>query len=190
VLDLPGQLEQELVGYPVRAASLYLRRNVVPSWAKLALVVRNERVLSPAEAGAVRDADYAYFLAPPDRARALDRFFVDAPAPAAPDQRLLGDFFVPSDATLGALAEIYGVAISPEDAATSLADYFQAKSPRGVTVGDRLPLGAIELIADRVESGRVATVGLDLAEPHARDTPPASALRRLYDRIRRAVARR
>ncbi|HEX2215602.1 MAG TPA: potassium/proton antiporter, partial [Xanthobacteraceae bacterium] len=102
-LDLPGQLEQELVGYAVTANSLYLRRNVIPSWAKPTLVVREGRVLPAADTGSVREGDYVYLLAPPDRAQALDRFFVDMPAPAAPDERLLGDFFVPGDATLGAL---------------------------------------------------------------------------------------
>ncbi|MBN8919873.1 MAG: potassium/proton antiporter, partial [Rhizobiales bacterium] len=69
-LDLPGQLEHELVGYLVRPASLYLRRHLIPSWAKLALVVRDLRVLSPAEAGEIREQDYAYFLAPPGKAPA------------------------------------------------------------------------------------------------------------------------
>ena len=37
-LDLPGQLEQQLVGYPVRPKSLYFRRGLLPSWSKLTLV--------------------------------------------------------------------------------------------------------------------------------------------------------
>src|SRR6185295_13368131 len=78
-LDLPGQLTQELVGYSVAPNSLYLRRRVIPSWAKLALVVRDERVLSPTEAEDIRENDYVYFLAPPEKAQALDRFFVDMP---------------------------------------------------------------------------------------------------------------
>ena len=114
-LDLPGQLEQELVGYPVVAGSPYLRRGIRPSWAKLTLVVRDERVLTPEEAGEVREGDHVYFLAPPDRAQALDRFFVEgAQAAAAP--MVVEDFFVPGDATLGALAEIYGVTADPADA--------------------------------------------------------------------------
>ena len=92
-LDLPGQLAQELVGYSVGANSLYLRRGVIPSWSKLALVVRDERVLSPEEAGDIREDDYVYFLAPPEKAQALDRFFVDMPAPVSarytPPGRLL-----------------------------------------------------------------------------------------------------
>ena len=45
------------------------------------------------------------------------------PPPATPDPRLLGDFFVTGDHTLGELAEIYGLTIAPEDIAISLADY-------------------------------------------------------------------
>jgi len=49
-LDLPGQLEQELVGYPVRSKSLFFRRGLIPSWSKPTLVIRNEQILTPAEA--------------------------------------------------------------------------------------------------------------------------------------------
>src|SRR5215471_13083042 len=71
-LDLPGQLEQELVGYPVRPRSLYFRRGLVPSWSKPTLVIRNEQILTPAEAEPVAPGDYIYLLAPPARAEALD----------------------------------------------------------------------------------------------------------------------
>ena len=46
-LDLPGQLEQQLVGYPVRPKSLYFRRGLIPSWSKPTLVIRDQRILSP-----------------------------------------------------------------------------------------------------------------------------------------------
>jgi cell volume regulation protein A len=189
-LDLPGQLEQELVGYPVSANSLYMRQSMFPSWAKLTLVVRDERVLSTAEAGAVREGDYVYFLAPPDRAQALDRFFVDAPAPARPDQRLLGDFYVSGDATLGALSEIYGVPVPAEEATVTLANHIQAHFRRPVHVGDRLALGPIELIVDRVENGRATTIGLDLAEPHVPEAPPPSPMERAKQAIGGWVRRR
>ena len=52
-LDLPGQLEQQLVGYPVRSKSLYFRRGLLPSWSKPTLVIRDERILSPVEADPV-----------------------------------------------------------------------------------------------------------------------------------------
>ena len=181
-LDLPGQLAQEIVGYPLGPNSPYLRRRLVPSWARPTLVVREERILTPTEAEPVRQGDYLYLLAPPERAQALDRFFVDMPAPAAPDPHLLGDFFVSADVTLGAVAEIYGLAIEPKDAATPLVDYFSAKLARAPKVGDVLPLGAIELVAHDIAQHRVSAVGLRLPEE-----PEPSP--RLKDRIRKLARR-
>ena len=164
-LDLPGQLAQELVGYPVVGGSPYLRRGIRPSWAKLTLLVRDERVLTPEEAGGVREGDYIYFLAPPDRVQALDRFFVEAPSAATPDESLLGDFFVPGDATLGALGDIYGLAVDPADAGTTLSDYFAKRRGRAPRTGDVIPFGPVALVAHRVADGKLTTVGLQLAEP-------------------------
>ena len=169
-LDLPGQLEQEIVGYPLRANSPYMRRGLLPSWARPTLVVREEEILSPAEAEPVRAGDYLYLLAPPEKAQALDRFFTNMPPPAVPDPRLLGDFFVSGDVTLGALAEIYGLTIG-DDAGTSLAEHFAVRLKRAPRQGDVLPLGAIALVAHRVADGRVTSVGLRLPE----DEPPEPA---------------
>src|ERR1043165_409638 len=103
-LDLPGQLEQQLVGYPVRAKSLYFRRGLIPSWSKPTLVIRDERILTPVEADPVTPGDYIYLLAPPERAEALDRFFVDMAPSSAPDPHLLGDFMVSGEHPLAELA--------------------------------------------------------------------------------------
>jgi cell volume regulation protein A len=169
-LDLPGQLEQEIVGYPVSANSPYLKRGLLPSWARPTLVVRDERILSPPEAQPVRPGDYVYLLAPPEKAQALDRFFVDMPPPTAPDPRLLGDFFVSGDVTLGALAEIYGLSIAPAAAGISLADHMAEEIKRRPRQGDIVPLGPIALLAHRVTDGRVTSVGLRLAEDDAAPT--------------------
>ena len=87
------------------------------------------------------------------------------PPPAKPDTRLLGDFFVSGDVTLGALAEIYGLQIAPGDVEMTLAEDFAAHLMRPAKQGDVLPLGSIALVAHRVVDGRVPNVGLRLAEP-------------------------
>ncbi len=189
-LDLPGQLEQELVGYAIGPQNPYLRRRLIPSWAKLTLVVRDEHVLTAAEADDIRAGDHAYLLAPPEKAQALDRFFVDLPPPATPDLRLLGDFFVSGEVTLGTLGEIYGLAVAPQETATALADWFAANLQHKPRVGDRLPLGAIQLVVNGVAKGRVTTVGLDLAEDAAPAAPATWRARarahcaRLYTSLR------
>jgi cell volume regulation protein A len=190
-LDLPGQLEREIVGYPIQPNSPYLRRGLLPAWARPALIVRDEEILMPAEAGGVRAGDYVYLLAPPEKAQALDRFFVDMPPPARPDPRLLGDFFVTGDHTLGELAEIYGLAIAPEEIETRLADHIEAKLKRRPRQGDIVQLGAIALVAHRITDGVVTSVGLRLAEEDEANDVPATllgnlkqALYRLWSRLR------
>jgi cell volume regulation protein A len=183
-LDLPGQLAQEIVGYPLGPNSPYLRRHVIPSWARPTLVVRDQRILTPAEAEPVRQGDYIYLLAPPEKAQALDRFFVDMPPPIAPDPHLLGDFFVPAGVTLGALAEIYGLSIAPEVATTSLAVHFDKQLGRVPKPGDTLPLGTIVLVVHAVEHDRVNAVGLRLPE----EETPQSAIR-FTDRLKTLVRR-
>jgi cell volume regulation protein A len=187
-LDLPGQLEQELVGYAVGHNNPYLRRRLAPSWAKLMLVVRDEHVLTAAEAEDIREGDYAYFLAPPEKAQALDRFFVDMPPPAKPDLRLLGDFFVSGDVSLGTLGEIYGLTIAPRDEDTTLADWFATRLDHKAKVGDRLALGAIHLVVDAVTKGRVTTVGLDLADD-VPGPPPEGLVARATAFLKRVAAR-
>jgi len=178
-LDLPGQLEQEIVGYPVSAHSPYLKRNLLPSWARPTLVVRAEKILSPGEADPVQPGDYVYLLAPPEKAQALDRFFVDMPPPVQPDPRLLGDFFVSGEVTLGELAEIYGLSIAPRAANMALADYIATAVIRRPRAGDVVPLGPIALLVHLLGDGRVTSVGLRLPETDPEPATLATRLKRL-----------
>jgi cell volume regulation protein A len=170
-LDLPGQLEQQLVGYPVRSKSLYFRRGLIPSWSKPTLVIRDQHILSPAEADPVLPGDYIYLLAPPEKAEALDRFFVDMQPGSAPDPHLLGDFVVSGEITLGDLAATYGVTIDAEQAKLTLADYFDVHLDHAPKEGATLQLDSIVLVARSISGGRVSVVGLRLPEEEEETAP-------------------
>src|SRR6516162_6544389 len=163
-LDLPGQLEQELVGYPVRSKSLFFRRGLVPSWSKPTLVIRNQTILSPAEADPIAPGDYIYLLAPPERAEALDRFFVDMQPGTAPDPHLFGDFMMSGEHTLGELTEIYGVKVDDGASQLSLADYFDIHLDHAPKVGATLVLDTIVLVVRSLSGDRVNVIGLRLPE--------------------------
>jgi cell volume regulation protein A len=171
-LDLPGQLEQELVGYPVRPKSLFYRRGLIPSWSKPTLVIRNEQILTPAEAEPVAPGDYIYLLAPPKRAGALDRFFVDMQPSSAPDPHLLGDFMVSGEHTLSELAEIYGVKVEDDQGKLTLSDYFDVHLDSAPSAGATLPLDSIVLVARSISGGRVNVVGLRLPEDEEKAATP------------------
>jgi len=189
-LDLPGQLEQELVGYPVRPKSLFFRRGLVPSWSKPTLVIRKETILSPAEAEPIAPGDYIYLLAPPERAEALDRFFVDMPPSTAPDPHLLGDFMVSGEVTLGDIGSIYGLQADPDQAHLTLADYFDVHLDHAPKEGATLALDSIVLVARSISGGRVNVVGLRLPEEEEEKSrlTRMEALRRKLTEIWTSVA--
>ena len=170
-LDLPGQLEQQLVGYSVRPKSLYFRRGLIPSWSKPTLVIRDQHILSPTEADPVKAGDYIYLLAPPEKAEALDRFFVDMLPSTAPDPHLLGDFTVSGEHTLGELAEIYGVKVDEAQSKLTLSDYFDIHLDYAPKEGAELVLDPIVLVARSISGGRVNVVGLRLPEEEDEAAP-------------------
>src|SRR5207253_10867297 len=126
---------------------------------KPTLVIRDERILSPAEADPVTPGDYIYLLAPPEKAEALDRFFVDMPPSSAPDPHLLGDFTVSGEHTLGELAEIYGVAVGEDQARLTLSDYFDIHLDHAPKEGAELGLDPIVLVARGRGGGRGTVTG-------------------------------
>ena len=135
----------------------------------------------------MREGDYVYLLAPPEKAQALDRFFVDMPPPRAPEPELLGDFFVPGTATLGALAEIYGLQVAAEQNELPLADYFaQVLGRAAEEPATSSRSGRSRCWRTQVDFGRVTTVGLRLAEP---ETPEdlAGQLKALWERVRKRL---
>jgi cell volume regulation protein A len=170
-LDLPGQLEQQLVGYPVRSKSLYFRRGLIPSWSKPTLVIRDQRILSPIEADPIAPGDYIYLLAPPEKAEALDRFFVDMQPSTEPDPHLLGDFTVLGEVTLGDIAATYGVSADDEQSKLTLADYFDVHLDHAPKEGATLVLDPIVLVARSISGGRVNVVGLRLPEDEEEAVP-------------------
>jgi cell volume regulation protein A len=190
-LDLPGQLEQQLVGYPVRPKSLFLRRGLIPSWSKPTLVIRNEKILTPAEAEPIAAGDYLYLLAPPEKAEALDRFFVEMQPMASPDPHLLGDFLVSGEITVGDIAQIYGISVDPAAAQLTLADYFDVNLDRAPKEGATLPLDTIVLVARNLSQGRVNAVGLRLPEEEEKPPPltRTEALRQKVSKAWSSVAR-
>ncbi|EFI52983.1 potassium/proton antiporter [Afipia sp. 1NLS2] len=183
-LDLPGQLEQQLVGYAVRPNSLFLKRGLIPSWSKPTLVIREEKILSAAEAAPVQKGDYLYLLAPPEKAGALDRFFVDMAPATAPDPNLLGDFMLAGDVTLEAVGEVYGIDVPADVKPLTLADYFDIHLDGAPRVGAALPLGSIALVARGIGGNRVNVIGLRLSQ----DERPIRVPRRI-PAIQRKVLR-
>lgn len=184
-LDLPGQLEYELVGYPIERDSDVLAHaslaqgavapGILPRWARLALVVRGNAIVMPAEAGALLPDDHAYFLAPPDRVRQLDSLFAPRGAEEA-EHEISGEFTFRGDVPVGVVRELYGLAGLPEDTAGTISQLFAERFEGSPEIGDRLDLGGAHLIVRRMEGDRVTEAGLQI------DSDAPQLMRRLLQR--------
>lgn len=160
-LDLPGQLALEMVGYRVAKSSAILGKNpALPGWARKAMIVRDERVMLPDEAGPLQAGDTAYFLAPPGDVYRLDWLFAEGAEAHEAEQEMFGAFTLPGDVPLGELGDYYGLPIPKKYAQYSAAQLFSRRFDNAPQIGDQLNLGAAVLVVRQIFNERVQFIGI------------------------------
>ncbi len=158
-IDLPGQVDVEIVGYPVLADSRVLSLAAMPRWARIAMVVRGRDILEPAQAGKLKTGDYAYLLAPALRVPRLDGLF----APMAERSADLGtdwEFSVHGNAPLAELATLYDFKLAPDMLKLTVAQLFAERFETTPNVGDSLPLGGCIVTVTALEEDDVTEASL------------------------------
>lgn len=167
-IDLPGQSEKELVGYPIVPESFVaLRPSALPGWLKPVLVVREGDVRNAAEAGSLKVGDYAYFLVSQDRVQRLDRLFAPLPPDAvnAARQLVFGEFPVSPDAPVSEIAAFYGLSVAGDLAGLTAGEAFRLRHGDKLRPGSRVDLGPwAAMVARTVEGGEVVRAGLRIDE--------------------------
>ena len=156
-LDLPGQLESEIVGYPLTADSPILGTRQLPPWARPLLLVRANKILPPPAIEDLRVGDYLYVLAPPWRVYLLDSLFQphreEAPESGA-------EFVFPGETRLGTVTDLYGLAVPAGQAEATMADHFVDTLSEQPVVGDRIEGDGYSLVVRQIDEERVGQVGL------------------------------
>ena len=166
-LDMPGHFEHEIVSYEVPAGSTAAIRELaaleLPADARVIALIRDGEP-QPLEPGQrARPGDYVHLLARPKNVPQLNRLFDPHRAPERLDERhYFGDFVVNGDALLSDLAAVYGFEVPPGHAGSTIADYLDRRSHGRVVVGDRAPLGNVQLVVREMADGRVTRAGLKL----------------------------
>lgn len=187
-IDLPGQDDVEIVGYPILSDSPVLRIANMPRWARAAMVVRNREILEPANAGKLKAGDYAYFLAPALRVARLDSLFAPGSERTA-DLASEWEFSVHGDAPLSELNALYDLKLSPDVMRLTVAKLFADRFETAPNVGDSLPLGHCIITVTAMEEDDVAEATLHFDEEAA---PPSwhIRMRRSLRALADAVIRR
>ncbi|MBS0470891.1 MAG: potassium/proton antiporter [Proteobacteria bacterium] len=165
-IDLPGQTDIELVGYPILPDSRVLNIASMPRWARATLIVRDKQIMEPSAAGKLESGDYAYFLAPAMRAARLDSLFaplVEAGAAGVCDC----EFEIHGTTPLAALAELYNLELGGLDGDHTVARLFAERFDHTPEIGDRLPLGDAILTVRALEADEVSEAALGFNDPEA-----------------------
>ena len=164
-LELPGNPKHELLIYKVLDDSpLTVGSASLPNWARPSMVVRGGRAVSLEQDDTLRPGDLVYLFAPPEYTSLLDQLFSQLKAPDETDKAYFGEFLVNVDANLADLLQAYDLHLPGEIAPALTVGAYMNKALGGQpVVGDRVPVGACDLVVRRVHQGRtVAEAGLAL----------------------------
>ncbi|HVY97911.1 MAG TPA: potassium/proton antiporter [Dongiaceae bacterium] len=179
----PGA-ERELTGFRVKPGARALRHRygalTLPSGAQLLAAIRHETPVERFQEARPEIGDYVIAIVPPVEIAALQRLFAEhRTAQEAPEG--FGEFMLAGDGAADELAVVYGLDLGEHRRGESLSDFMHERLGQIAVVGDRVRLGAIELVVRAVKDGRVTLVGLEL-EDQREKLPARRAARRLRRR--------
>ncbi|WP_205648864.1 potassium/proton antiporter [Acuticoccus kandeliae] len=157
--ELPGRAEIELVGYRIHPESTVATGARIPRWARPLIIIRNGKTYSVHNAGPLQANDQVYLFATARQLELLDKVYT---SPGGIDEReVLGELVLKPDTTIGEVAREYGAAYSANAAERTLGEVLSREFHGQPHVGDRLSLGAFEVVVRAVDSsGTITEVGL------------------------------
>lgn len=166
-IDLPGQRGYEIVSYRLPESSAYLGRPTkelpVHDHSRIISLSRRGRLLPYREWGVLQAGDYISLLAAESDLEKLDAVFQSRrPRGKLPGaQQFFGEFAIAPDALARDLADTYNISLPEGAEDLSVAKLVMRFLPRPVT-GDRLRLGAVELVVRSMEGRNIQAIGIRL----------------------------
>ena len=168
-LELPGRGNHEIVAYVVDPESPVAKGQRIPRWARPSLVIRDGRTLRPHRFGRPEPGDQIYVITTPEYIGLLDRLF--GPQSIANDPQLYGEFALVPETKLADVARSYEVHLPPGDQQLTIGEYLRRELAGNIEPGDRVAIGAIDLIVRRVDATHeIEEVGIAMEQSRA--APP------------------
>ncbi len=166
-VDLIHGLDRDLIAYEVkphsRATDWKLAELKLPDRVRIVSVLRGEQVLVPETLERLQADDIVLVLTPPEHNLAVDRWFSSRFASTASDlQENAGDFVLDADHRVEELVDSYGLAMDKEDMDLTLAQAIRRRLGESVGRGDRVRVGAVELVVLDKIGEEIRRVGLVL----------------------------
>jgi potassium/hydrogen antiporter len=162
-LELPGDVDQDLVSYVVHPKSTVSRGQRPPGWARPSLVIREGQVVAAHRRRFLQAGDRVYVFAPHPRIPLLDRLYGGARPIDQDDREFFGDLVLAPDALTETVATMYDLTVADLKPGLTLAELFRQEFGGAIEPGDRMRFGPVELIARDVnEHGTVTAIGMAL----------------------------
>ena len=165
-LDLTPSMDRDLYGWRVEEGSPAAQRPFaqlkMPQRTRILAILRDGALLPRETLERLLPEDQVLALCPPEQSIKLDRLFG---RPANRRERIpatLGDFAFPAGTTLAALADTYDLPVAKHMRDQTAGVYLDENLPGPVTIGDRLRMGAVDLIVREMKGDNILTVGLRL----------------------------
>jgi cell volume regulation protein A len=186
-IDLPLSADREAASWRVAPRAPVLEQDFgelhLPRRTRIIAVIRNGTVMNRETLGRLEVDDYVIALTPPQYVIALDRMFSTPFETRRRQSADLGEFVFNGDVPLGKLCAMYGVPFEPLMLDETLDQFMRMRLGGSAVVGDRVPIGPVELIVREVDKGRISRVGLEI-EPAAERLPALRLLNRLKSLLR------
>ncbi len=185
-LELPGGSELELVGYHIHPESTVAQGERVPRWARPLMILRQGSTYSIHNAGPLQADDHVYLFASPTQIPALDNIYAK---PADQDNlSIFGDFFLDGASPLADVARLYSLPVGAGAEGLSLGEYLSEELRGAAIVGDRVPVGGVELVVNALDAdGAIDSVGLIIDPAENRSSTIANkayeAMNQIFERV-------
>lgn len=164
-LEVPDQSDLMIVGYRIAAQSPAVGRHIgelmLPEDARVAAAFRNGKAIEALAHFTVRTGDLLYMITPQEHAQLVDKVLVPMDdAEESERAEYFGSFTLNGDATIEEVAGVYGIDVPPNGKDLTLAQYLDLQFHKRCVIGDRVYLGALELVVREMVEGRVSKVGV------------------------------
>lgn len=164
-LEVPGQSDLLIAGYRIAADSLAVGHTIgalmLPEDVRVVAAFRQGKAIEALAHFTVEGNDLLYVITPQQHAHLVDQLLMPMDEAEEHEQtEYFGNFVLNGEANLDEVASVYGASVPPLAKGMTLAEFLDQRFHKRCGVGDRVMLGAMELVVRAVDGGTVSKVGV------------------------------